>query len=149
MTNSLVYVFLGLVAGFVLPLQAGINSRLNLWTDSPVVSAAISFFVGTVSLVVYSSIIRVSWPSFSSLGRHPWWIWMGGIFGAFFVVVTVILAIRLGAASMVSLVVAGQLFGSVLLDHFGWVGYEVHPINMWRILGVVFLALGVVLIKQF
>jgi transporter family-2 protein len=37
---------------------------------------------------------------------------------------------------------------SVILDHFGLVGYEEHRANMWRILGVVLLLSGVILIKK-
>jgi bacterial/archaeal transporter family-2 protein len=149
MTNPLLFILFGLAAGFVLPLQAGINSQLTLWTESPVLSATISFFVGTACLVLYSLVVQIPWPSLSTLGRHPWWIWIGGVFGAIFVVATVVLAIRLGAAPMVALVVAGQLFASVLLDHYGLMGYEPHPVNVWRLVGVIFLAIGVVLIKRF
>lgn len=37
-----------------------------------------------------------------------------------------LLARELGAASLTALVVTGQLVCSVVLDHFGWVGFTEH-----------------------
>jgi len=50
-----IYIVLAIAAGFCLPTQAGINSRLNLWTQSPVLAAAISFAVGTLALFTLAS----------------------------------------------------------------------------------------------
>ncbi len=46
----------------------------------------------------------------------PWWAWFGGLFGAFYGVAAVLLAKQMGAATLMSLVVAGQLVCSVVLD---------------------------------
>jgi transporter family-2 protein len=147
MSPVIPYIVLAVAAGFCLPTQAGINSRLNLWTQSPVLAAAISFAVGTAGLIAYAVMLRVPLPSISSLKQYPWWIWSGGFLGAFLVAATIVLAPRLGAASMIALVVSGQMFASVVLDHYGLIGYTVHPINAWRICGVLLLVGGVVLIR--
>jgi len=147
--SMLAFIILAVAAGFCLPTQAGINAQLNLWCRSPVLAAAISFAVGTLSLVVYGLIIRVPWPAGDTVVRYPWWIWSGGVLGAFFVASCVFLAPRLGAAPMVGLIVTGQMLTSILLDHFGWLSYELHPISALRMLGVVFLIGGVVLIRLF
>jgi bacterial/archaeal transporter family-2 protein len=147
MNSVILYIVLAIAAGFCLPTQAGINTRLNLWTQSPVLAAAISFAVGTVALFTYAIILRVPLPSVSSLKQYPWWIWSGGFLGAFLVASTIILAPRLGAAAMLALIVSGQMFASVVLDHYGLIGYAVHPINTWRVCGVLLLVGGVVLIR--
>jgi transporter family-2 protein len=147
--NIIPYILLAVVAGSCLPTQAGINSRLNLWTQSPVLAATISFAVGTLSLMIYALVLRIPIPDTTSLFRYPWWMWTGGFLGAFFVASTIILAPRLGAASMVSLIIAGQMLASLILDHFGLIGYEPHLLNIWRIVGVLFIVGGVVLIRLF
>jgi transporter family-2 protein len=147
MNTVMFYIILAILAGFCLPTQAGINSRLNLWAHSPILAAAISFAVGTAGLVVYAVILRIPLPAMSSLKETPWWIWTGGFLGAFLVAATVVLAPRLGAASMIALIVTGQMAASVLLDHFGLIGYPVHPINVWRVCGALMLVGGVVLIR--
>jgi bacterial/archaeal transporter family-2 protein len=147
MNSVIPYIVLAIAAGFCLPTQAGINSRLNIWAQSPVLAAAISFGVGTAALIVYAIILRVPLPAISSARQYPWWIWSGGFLGAFLVAATIVLAPRLGAASMIALVVSGQMLASVVLDHYGLIGYTVHPINAWRICGMLLLVGGVVLIR--
>ncbi|MCG6908923.1 MAG: DMT family transporter [Deltaproteobacteria bacterium] len=147
MNSQLPYFALAIAAGFCLPTQAGINSRLNLWTQSPILAAAISFAVGTAALVIYAVVLRVPVPSLSGAGQHPWWVWSGGFLGAFLVAATVVLAPRLSAGTMVALIIAGQMLTSIVLDHFGLVGYPVHAVNGLRIVGVALLVGGVVLIS--
>lgn len=140
---------LALAAGFCLPTQAGVNSQLNQLTHSPILTAAISFAVGTIVLTVYTLLLKTSLPPGSHILQSPWWIWTGGFIGAFFVVSTIILAPRLGATTMVAGVLAGQMLASLVLDHFGLIGYSSHPINGMRLLGVGLLMGGVVLIRWF
>ena len=75
MNPVILYIVLAVAAGFCLPTQAGINSRLNLWTQSPILAAAISFAVGTAALIVYAVMLRTPLPSISCprrLGRSDW-----------------------------------------------------------------------------
>jgi len=141
------FILMALVAGISVPTQAGINAQLGLWTRSPVLAATISFAVGTLSLLVYSFATRIPLPAVAAIGGHPWWIWIGGTLGAFFVTATIILVPKLGATTMVTTVLAGQMLASLLLDHFGWLGYPLHPISLGRIAGVVLVCAGVWLIK--
>jgi transporter family-2 protein len=143
------FILLALAAGFCLPTQAGINAQLNQWSQSAILAATISFAVGTIGLFVYALCLRIPWPAVDTMSRHPWWIWTGGLLGAFLVASTVVLAPRLGAASMIALILAGQMTASVALDHFGWLGYQLHPLNGMRILGVFLLVGGVTLIRWF
>jgi transporter family-2 protein len=108
------YLLLAIVAGFCLPTQAGINAQLNLWSHSAILTATISFAVGTIGLAVYALILRTPWPTETTIARYPWWIWSGGLLGAFLVASTVVLAPRLGAASMIALIVAGQMLSSII-----------------------------------
>lgn len=149
MNSYTLYIVLALVAGFCLPAQAGINSQLNLWTRSPVLAAAISFAVGTAALILYAMIQKTPLPAFSTLGERPWWIWSGGFLGAFLVAATVVLAPRLGAAAMLSLIVAGQMLASIFLDHFGLLGYQPQPASPVRVLGIALIVGGVVLVRVF
>ena len=55
---------------------------------------------------------------------------------------------RLGALNLFAAVIFGQLFCSVLLDHFG-VLYREHALSAGRIAGVVLLGAGVALVRFF
>ena len=92
---------------------------------------------------------RTPWPSLSSLAGRPWWGWLGGALGAVYAVATVLLARELGAAPLTALVVTGQLVCSVVLDHFGWVGFTEHTAGLGRIAGCVLMVGGFFLIARF
>jgi transporter family-2 protein len=149
MSNASLFILMALVAGISVPTQAGINAQLGLWTRSPVLAATISFAVGTLTLVVYGLVTRIPLPALAGIGGHPWWIWVGGALGAFFVTATIILVSKLGATTMVTTILAGQMFASLLFDHFGVLGYPLHPISFGRIAGVLLVCGGVWLIKVY
>ena len=142
------YILLAIVAGVCVPVQAGINARLNLWTASPVLAATISFAVGTVGLVMYALIMRIPLPPLSASLPTPFWVWTGGLLGAFFVASTIILAPKLGATTMLAALLAGQMVSAILLDHFGLLGFPVHPISLLRIIGVILVFAGILLIRH-
>ena len=134
-------------AGAVLPLQAGINSHLRNYSGSPLIAAFISFLVGTLVLFALTFVLRVPWPSPSALSQAPWWAWTGGALGAYLVFLIIVLAERLGAAVMVALIITGQMFVSLLLDHYALLGFPRHPLNAARIIGTALLLSGVFLIR--
>lgn len=138
-----------LIAGALLPVQSGLNMQLAKNLGHPLWGALASFFVGTVMLLAYAMLTGVKFPSPFQMASSPYWMWIGGAFGAFFVATAVIVSPRLGAATSVALFVAGQLVMSILLDHYGAVGFPEHPLNAWRILGTVLIVIGVVLIRLF
>jgi len=149
MSSSLLFILMALLAGISIPTQAGINAQLNLLARSPVLAATVSFAVGTLVLVLYALVTRIPLPNAAELSHHPWWVWTGGALGAFFVASTVVLAPRLGATTMVVLILAGQMLASLLLDHYGWLGYPQHAISFGRIAGVGLVCVGVMLVRWF
>jgi transporter family-2 protein len=140
---------LALAAGTCIPTQAGINARLSLWTRSPVLAATISFLVGTVALTGYVIATRLPLPALRSAAAQPWWLWSGGVLGAFFVAITIYLAPRLGATNMLAWLLAGQMLAAMALDHFGLLGYPLHPMSVGRLAGIVLLIAGVLMIRIF
>jgi bacterial/archaeal transporter family-2 protein len=135
-------------AGLVLVLQVGMNSTLRAVLDNPLAAALISFLVGTLALALYMLVTRTPWPARAQLASVPAWCWYGGVFGAFYVVTSVIVGPRLGAATLLALIVLGQLLTSLLVDHFGWVGFPQHPLTLLRLTGAVLLFAGVLLITR-
>ena len=81
----------------MLPFQFGINAQLAHWLGSPVRAAFVSFLVGTIALLVISAFVRKPLPSTARLGDVPWWVWIGGLLGAFYVAGSIVTAPKLGA----------------------------------------------------
>lgn len=143
------WVAFGLGAGAILPVQAGINSRLGRALAQPVLATLCSFGIGLVALVIYTVAMRLPMPTWEQLRDVPPWAWLGGLLGAVYVLATVLLAPRLGAASLIGVIIAGQMLASLAIDHFGLVGFSVHPVNLGRLCGAVLLAAGVALLLRF
>jgi transporter family-2 protein len=143
------YLLFAFAAGVALPLQFGINAQLAPWLESPVRAAFVSFLTGTIVLAVAAALVFKPMPSWSRLGHAPWWVWVGGAFGAFYVVGSIVAAPRLGAAALIAAIVAGQSLASVVVDHFGWVGFEPKPVSAGRLVGIALVGTGVVLVRFF
>lgn len=143
------YLLVCLVAGALMPLQAGVNAQLARWVGHPVTASLVSFAVGTLALFAYTAATRPQFPTLNALVTAPWWVWAGGLFGAVFVTAAAAFAPRLGAATFISITIAGQVFVSILLDHFGVVGFAARPVTVPRLLGALLLIAGVLLVRKF
>ncbi len=133
----------------MLPIQFGINAQLAVWLGSPVRATFVSFVVGAAVLLVAVLVFARGVSEGRELGAAPWWVWVGGFLGAFYVLGSVVTARKLGAATLVAVILAGQAFASLLVDHFGWVGFEENPITPGRLLGIALVAAGVALVRFF
>ncbi|WP_432470447.1 DMT family transporter [Amphritea sp. HPY] len=138
-----------LLAGAMLPLQAGINSHLARFSGSTLWASAISFMIGCMLLIAVNLALRTTTPSILQLKEAPVWAWAGGLLGAFFVTAMAIFAPKLGASTLIALVIAGQLLTAVALDHFGLAGYEASETSLTRIAGIGLVGLGAFLTHRF
>ena len=68
--------------------------------------------------------------------------------GGVFILLMILLLPSLGAATLIALVVAGQMLTSITMDHFGWFGLTQHPLSLSRLAGAALLITGVVLIRD-
>ena len=143
------YLAFGFLAGAMLPFQFGINAQLAEWVGSPLRATLVSFGVGTFVLFVAALLFARGWPGAERIGAAPWWVWAGGLLGAFYVLGSVVTAPKLGAATVVAIILAGQAVASLLVDHFGWVGFDENPVTPGRLAGMGLVAAGVALVRVF
>jgi len=137
------------LAGALITIQAGSNSQLKKSLGEPMPAVMINYVIGFCVVVAYSVVRHAPMASLDKAGQVPWWAWSGGMWGSVYGVAAVLLASKLGAAPLTAFVVTGQLICSVLLDHFGWVGFEVHPAGWGRIVGCALMVAGLTLIAKF
>lgn len=141
-------IILAVLVGFMLPVQAGINAQLRLTMGHPIPTAFVSFLVGTLALGAIALALRTPVPAVRAMGAAPAWHWVGGLLGAIYIAAAVVLAPRLGAATMTASVVAGQMLASLLLDHYGLVGFAVKSATPGRLLGALLVIGGVRLMMR-
>jgi len=144
----LVWIF-AFVAGTLITCQVGSNSQLKKSLGQPLPSLLVNYAVGIGSVLLYSLLKQVPIPSGAKAFQTPWWGWLGGLFGAVYGLAAIVLASQLGAATLTALVVTGQLLCSVILDHFGWLSFDVHPASWARIAGCALMVVGLILIAKF
>jgi transporter family-2 protein len=140
------YLF-AVAAGAMLPFQFGINAVLARYVDGAARAALVSFVVGSLALLAAVLLFSRGTPSLAKAGAAPWWVWVGGLLGAFYVLGSVVTAPQLGAATLVALILAGQAAASLAVDHFGLVGFQENPVTPGRLVGIALVALGVVLVR--
>jgi transporter family-2 protein len=138
-----------LLAGALITVQTGSNARLKDAFGHPLPAVVVSSLIGIVLLVGVIVVARAPLPSLHRVATAPWTAWLGGILGAVYAVTVVVLARELGAATLMALVVTGQLVCSVLLDHFGLLGFDLHAAGIGRLLGCALLLAGTALIWKF
>jgi transporter family-2 protein len=79
----------------------------------------------------------------------PWWAVVGGLVGAVQVYAGLTLVHKVGAGTFMGLTVSAALIMSLVVDHFGWLRVDPHPISLGRVAGGVLMIGGVVLITAF
>lgn len=144
------YYLLSFIAGIALTTQVALNGKLLSGLSSPILTSTVSFAVGTLGLII-TYFTTVYWgiqdiPAVQAVGKLSWWMWTGGLLGAFYIVTSIIASPKIGFANMFSLVIAGQIIFAIVLDHLGILGM-VHPVSPARFLGIILLITGVYLIQ--
>lgn len=146
--DKVIWIVIVAIAGALLPIQAGLNTRMGKEITSPVWASLISFVVGAIALLIYVIVTKNSF-QLSGLKTVPAYTWAAGALGAFYVTVVVLAFPKLGPALTFGLIVAGQLLISLFLDHFNILVHQQHSINIYRIIGMLLIVGGVVLIRKF
>jgi len=148
MNSSVLFpALLVMAAGVMIAVQAPTNALLAKAGGSPVLAALISFIVGTLALAA-AWLASGNRPAASAFAGLPWYAWIGGLYGAFFVGAAAFAAPRIGLASLVTIAITGQIVAALLLDHYGALGLPREPVNLGRIAGALLVVGGVVLVRR-
>jgi transporter family-2 protein len=135
-------------AGVSFVMQQAVNADLRAALGSAAWAGFVSYLGGTLCMLVLALAMRDSVPTAAAMVRANWWAWSGGFFGAIYIAVSILLVPRLGTATFVALLIAGQMIASLLFDNFGWFGLAERPADPLRIFGALLLVGGVVLIRR-
>src|SRR5262245_4362738 len=142
--QSILLYLAALGAGISVAVQQVLNGSLRVSLNSPGWAGFASYLGGLLTMVVVLLAMREQMPSWKLVTATPWWAWGGGILGGVFILLVILLLPSLGAATLLALVVAGQMATAVTMDHFGVFGLETHPVSMSRLIGIALVLAGVV-----
>lgn len=126
-----------LLGGAATAVQAGVNGALGRKVGT-IEGAFTSFLIGTVALFLL--MIFLGKGNVLQIVSLPKWQLTGGLLGALYVIGMVFAVPKIGVASSMVAVIAGQLLTSTILDHFGVMSGKPIPIDWQRVVGIVLLA---------
>lgn len=141
------YIIIALAIGVLVSLQPSINAVMARELGS-------SLLASTISIGISFSLVFLAWQilgkgggELSHIRQLPWWIILGGIAGVAFVVGGVLVAPILGFALFFVCIIAGQLFGSTMVDQFGAFGLPVKPASGMKLTGLALVLAGAALVQ--
>ncbi len=145
--SRLLYAFLPFVGGAMIAAQAPVNARLRVVLGSQFGSAVVSFVVGLV-LLLGAMVVTGQGGGLAAVGSGPWWAYLGGLFGAVFVVATLVASPRIGVTVTFVAAIAGQIILSSLIDRYGWFGVDAIPLTWERVTALVLILVSLVLLLR-
>lgn len=146
--NAIFPIALAMLAGASVIVQQVLNANLRTALNSAAWSGFASYAVGVACMAALTIAMRDPVPSAAIAARIPWWAWSGGLFGAIFIGLGIVLVPQLGAATFIALLITGQMLASLTFDHFGWLGLAQRSVDLPRLIGAGLLIGGVVLIRR-
>ncbi len=133
------YLLVCFIGGAALAFQASVNSEVGRRIGTLEV-ACLAYGVGTLALA--AAVYFGGQGNFAALLTLSKWKWFAGLLGATYIFIIVLSVPKIGVAPAIIATIAGQLFLSTVIDHFGLFGNALTPVNGSRIaaLGLMLLA---------
>lgn len=137
-----------IAAGASLALQQVLNAKLRVTLGSPWWAGFASYLVGMLLMLALASFAPGPRLSLALVSRTTLPVWSGGLFGAIFIITAILTVPRFGAATVLTLVVVGQMIGSLAFDQFGLLGLPQQSASPIRLIGAGVLIAGVVMVRS-
>lgn len=139
----------GILSGFTFAIQPVMNGRLSVVFSSSIQSAFISFLTSTIILVALVLLIPSERRNLPLVGRTrgPWWLWTGGLIGAYYVTSFALVTPMTGVGLVSFVGILGMITCGAFVDGRGLFGRDARKICPLQYLGLALLFSGVVLIK--
>lgn len=147
--NSTVWLVVAAIAvGAAVPIQSAINAQMAAVQGHPLYGAIANTGVATLCLLVLIVTLRVPPPRLQAVAAAPLHLWVGGIIGAAFVFGALFVAPRIGAALFAAATIFGTAIASLMIDHYGMLGFTQRPLSVARLAGAGCLLLGIALLQS-
>ncbi|MCG8414397.1 MAG: DMT family transporter [Pseudomonadales bacterium] len=145
--NTFIYATVMLLAGIGIPTMAALNAGLSAKLQSPGLAATILFMMATLLSIAYMLTFE-GMPRAFVADNTPLYFYFGGFFVVFYIFSITWVAPNFGIGNAVSFVLLGQLISMMVIDQFGLMGSPQVSITLQRIVGIVFMAIGVFLVVR-
>ncbi|MEX0599902.1 MAG: DMT family transporter [Rhodothermales bacterium] len=134
--------FIGtLLLGIVLAVHLGMNGRVGSIMDNARVANALFWTIGAVTAII----VGISgWEAgvLDNIRDINPLLFTAGALGAVLVFTIAWMIPRMGAGPVFILLLTGQVLGSLVMSHFGWLGSPEEPISLVQIIGAAVMIAG-------
>ena len=145
----MLYLLTALV-GVANAVQTGANASLGKALDNKFAAALWIVAVSASAILAAGAVTgRLGLPGMDKVAGVPWWAWGGGILGACFVLSQLFIAEQVGAAVFMTVTVTAAVTTSLVMDHYGLMGFKEHAAGWGRIAGAGLMFTGLALIAKF
>jgi bacterial/archaeal transporter family-2 protein len=145
----LLQVLIAIVTGAANPFQSGTNAELNKELGQPIWAALVVYATGLIGMALIMVAMREHVPAMDKVATVRWWAWAGGLISIGPTLAGLLLAHKMGSGIFTGMSVTAAIVTSVLLDHFGVIGFERHPASFVRVAGCVLMIAGVWMVSRF
>lgn len=147
--QALLLAALALLAGAMISIQAPINAMAAARLGNPLGAATLSFLVGALCLLVVTLSLARGQVAWGNVSSFPPMLWLGGVLGAIYVTVAIVLTPTLGVGAVIALAIAGQVTAGLALDHYGLLGLATREISVGRAIGAAMVVIGALMVRFF
>ena len=141
-------ILIAIVAGAANPFQSGTNAELNKQLGTPLWAAVIVYLTGLGGVLLCELAFRQRVPVAARVASVPAWAWFGGLISILPTIAGLTLAQKLGAGIFTGLTVTVSLATSVILDHYGLIGFRQHAASPMRLAGCAIMVAGLWMITR-
>ena len=140
MQTVLLVILIGLVGGVAVGLQGPLSSLMSQRIGT-MESIFIIHLGGAVAALL--PLVAAGGGNLGHWRSVPWYALVAGAFGLVVIGAISYAIPRVGVATTIILIVAGQLTVGAMCDHFGLLGAALRPFDVWRMAGILVLSVGV------
>lgn len=128
-----IYLLMALAGGLAVGVQAVTNGGLGKKVGT-LEASLISFSVGTAAL--FFIVLFFGKGNLLAISEAPKGQLIGGLLGAFYVIIMVMTVPKLGVSSALFAVIAGQIIMGAIIDHFGLFGGERIALDLKKMVAI-------------
>jgi transporter family-2 protein len=130
--------------GIVLAVHLAMNGQVGAVIKNPRVGNALFWCIGALMAIIVG---LTGWePGLRGrLRMVPPVLFLAGAMGACLVFAIAWLLPQVGARAMFITLIAGQVFGGMILSHYGWLGSPKQPVSLLNAAGAAVMVIGVLL----
>jgi transporter family-2 protein len=143
--HTLFVVLAAIVCGVAVAIQGQFTGNMQRQIGA-LESTFITYFSGGVVIALITLAARGG--NLSAAAGLPWYTFTAGLLGLVIIATLSISVGQIGLVPALVLITVSQFVVGAIINHFGWLGAEVDPIDLTKVVGMTLLGAGTYLVLR-